>query len=350
MDVSKYDKWLNEALHKHKSLTDSVCTILENLLIANKIDYLAVTGRTKDLKSALEKIKRKSYSDPAKQMTDLSGIRVILYFESDVKKASKLIEDSFRVDKENSLNQDDLLSTNQIGYRSVHFVCDLGDARCSLPEFKGLESLKFEFQIRTILQHAWAELAHDRNYKFSGKLPKEIERNLFLYAGMLEIADKGFDEISTQIDAYMEGIKHKAETGDLDTDINSLSLKQFVETWSLQNKVDVEFFDDHLEDLVAELLQFGIKKVSELKDIIPENYVDIFKKEKFSSTIYGIVRDWMLIHDWRAFDNKVSINWVLNEDRIFAHFFDEKELAEFLVVFPPDEEEEYDGAIEFDTH
>jgi hypothetical protein len=27
-------------------------------------------------------------------------------------------------------------------------------------------------------------LAHDRNYKFSGKLPPEIERNLFLYAGL----------------------------------------------------------------------------------------------------------------------------------------------------------------------
>ena len=338
MDVSKFEKWLTEALIKHKNLTDSVSTILENLLVANQIEYLAVTGRTKDKKSALDKITRKSYSDPAKQMTDLSGVRVILYFESDVKRVSELIENSFRVDTSNSLNQDDLLSTNQIGYRSVHYVCDLGEARCSLPEFKGLSNLKFEFQVRTILQHAWAELAHDRNYKFSGKLPKEIERSIFLYAGMLEIADKGFDEISNQIDEYIESVKHKAELGDLSTEINSLSLKQFVESWSADNGIDIEIFDDHLEDLLRELSQFGINTLAELNAMIPNDYADFLKKLE-EKTIYGAVRDWMLLHDWRAFNEKVDYDWVLVGENIFEHYFDKDEFAEFLSVFPHDKEE-----------
>lgn len=46
------------------------------------------------------------------------------------------------------------MSVDQTGYRSVHFVCDIGSARAALPEFNGLSGLKFEIQIRTVLQHA----------------------------------------------------------------------------------------------------------------------------------------------------------------------------------------------------
>nr|MZG82510.1 GTP pyrophosphokinase [Photobacterium lucens] len=173
---------------------------------ANNIDYLTVTGRTKDKKSALEKINRKSYKNPKSQMTDLSGIRIILYFESDINKVSELISDSFDIDFDNSLDKSKVLSKDQIGYRSVHYVCTLGQGRSNLPEYLELGELKFEVQVRTILQHAWAELAHDSSYKFSGTLPPEIERKLYLYAGMLEIADKGFDEISAQIDSYKKSV------------------------------------------------------------------------------------------------------------------------------------------------
>ncbi len=341
MEVNKFEKWLNEALIKHKNLTDSVCTIIENLLVSNNIEYLAVSGRTKDRKSALEKIRRKSYSDPAKQMTDLSGVRVILYIESDIKKVSKIIEESFRVDANNSLNQDNLLSTNQIGYRSVHYVCDLGPARGGLPEFEGLSNLKFEFQIRTILQHAWAELAHDRKYKFTGKLPKEIERSLYLHAGILEIADKGFDEISNQIDNYIESIRYKSESGDLSTEINSLSLKEFIESWSVSNSISIEIFDEGMEELLAELSQFGIKTLSELQEIIPDDYIQHLRSQKHDRTIYGIVRDWMLLNDWRKFHSDVEYNWTMMGEDLFKYYFDEAEYSEFIQAFPVDKSEEY---------
>ena len=45
-----------------------------------------------------------------------------------------------------------------------------------LPEMKLFSGIPFEIQVRTILQHAWAEFAHDRNYKFRGVLPDVIAR------------------------------------------------------------------------------------------------------------------------------------------------------------------------------
>jgi GTP pyrophosphokinase len=106
MDQKEIETWIDAVLPKHKTLTNTVVSIVESLLEHNDIDYLAVSGRTKDAKSIKEKISRKSYQHPDKQITDLSGIRIIAYFESDVDRISKLIESSFNVDEENSLSKD----------------------------------------------------------------------------------------------------------------------------------------------------------------------------------------------------------------------------------------------------
>src|SRR6266496_123817 len=120
------NEWLAQALPHFENLTSTVVSIFESLLRASNIDYLAVSGRTKTLASATEKLRRKNYRHPKSDITDLSGVRVILYFESQVDRASRLVEDAFRVDAKNSMNRDTILSIDQIGYRSVHYVCDLG--------------------------------------------------------------------------------------------------------------------------------------------------------------------------------------------------------------------------------
>ena len=337
------EKWLDEVLPKQENLTYAVVTIIENLLKNNNIDYLTVTGRTKDRESVKDKIKRKGYKKPKEQLTDISGIRIIVFFESSVKKVSKLIEASFEVDKKNSLNKDALLSNDQIGYRSVHYVCTLGETRISLPEFEYLSGLKFEFQIRTVLQHAWAEIAHDRNYKFSGALPKEIERNLYLYAGLLEVADKGFDELSKSIDSYMENLHEKSSHGDLEVEINSISLEQFVSKWSKNNNFALEGVYDksNLSELVRELSEFGINSLSELNAIIPENYVEIMKENKLSTNIYGLIRDWMLISDHNKFTENVDYSWSMDplRESVLPHIMPEDEFDALYNKFEWEDED-----------
>ncbi|MCA0937566.1 GTP pyrophosphokinase [Vibrio alginolyticus] len=341
--MSKYSDWADSIIPIQTRLTDSVMTILRNLLDNSDLQYLSLSGRTKNKQSLLEKISRKGYKHPEVQMTDISGIRVIVFLESDIEKVCNIIEGSFHVDEQNSLNQDERLSTNQIGYRSVHYVCDLGQDRTKLPEFTDFTTSKFEIQVRTVLQHAWAELAHDRNYKFSGKLPPEIERNLYLYAGMLEIADKGFNDLAIQIENHVKEVHHKNAEGDLDYTLDTLSLRQFVENWASKNKLEVSepYFKSDFSDLILELEQFGIKNAKDLNAIIPENYAAIVKELAHETTIFGYVRDWMLIHDWRKFIQEVSFNWVLADERdLYNKFFDEQELAEFEAAFEHEFDEE----------
>ncbi|WP_099609568.1 GTP pyrophosphokinase [Vibrio coralliilyticus] len=312
----KHSNWLDGALIAHSRLTESVVTVFENLLKAKGIDFLTVTGRTKDRKSALEKIERKGYKKPEVQMTDLSGVRVILYFESDVERVSELISESFGVDEDNSLDKSKVLSKDQIGYRSVHFVCTLGGKRATLPEYSNLTGLKFEVQVRTVLQHAWAELAHDSNYKFSGTLPPEIERKLFLYAGMLEVADKGFDELSSQIDMYKESVEEKSSIGDLSTAIDSISVRKFFNSWAKENGIVEAFEPKSINELIKELKDFNINSLEELKNIIPPNYVETFFEVGEESNILGIIRDWMLISDWKSFLDNVEFNWCVDDDSL----------------------------------
>jgi len=347
IELSSLDgQWIEERIQKHQRLTLSVVAIIKGLLSANKIPFLAVEGRTKTRKSVEEKIERKKYKRPEHQVTDITGVRVILYFETDVQRVSDLIVSAFNVDESKSLDKSALLSVDKIGYRSVHYVCDLGNARAQLPEYEGMGGLNFEIQVRTVLQHAWAEIAHDRNYKFSGKLPPVMERELHLLAGMLEVADKGFDKLSKEIDQYGSEIANRA-AGEEDINIDSISLPAFVVRWCEENNCALDRYgrNGDFSELIRELEQFGIQKLSQLERIIPGDYVNKCNQYGVSSTIYGHVRNWMLISDWRAFAAKVTVNWVMSDDNgLLKSYISEADAQEFLDSFEWDDDYgEYGG-------
>lgn len=318
MKDNEFEAWLDDNLEKYTVLTQAAEATTRSLLSVSNIPHLTVTSRTKDRPSCLEKKKRKNYTNASRQMTDISGVRIIVHFEHELAAVSELINSAFNVDQKNSSNKDDLLSVHELGYRSLHYVCDLGEARVKLPEFAALRGLKFEFQVRTVVQHAWAELAHDRNYKFQGKLPKEIERKLYLLSGMLEIADSGFSELSARIDEYAASVAHSTSTGELDIEITTVSLIEFVQNWGRTAEKHMEIIDtspkNGYSDLISELKDLDITNLKQLKDIIPNGFAEKFLSN--SATIYGVVRDWMILSGPERFVEKVDFNWALGSEDI----------------------------------
>jgi len=325
----QFRNWLNENRNNFENLAEAVQTILKGLLEERNVDFLSVSSRTKTLEGCLEKHKRKNYKNPQIEMTDIAGIRVIVYFENQIKHVSEIIETAFCVDPKNSLNLTEILENNKLGYRSVHYVCDLGHERANLPEFRNLKNLKFEIQVRTILQHAWAELAHDRNYKFPLDLPKDLERELFLLSGLLETADKGFDSLSTKMDEYILNVRKATKMGELDVDINSLSLEEYVRQWAQNNNANIEELPSltGIEKLVDELNQFGISTLKELNDIASAS-----NKITNSNTIFGYVRDWMIFSDVSKLINNKEIDWMIpyNELSYYRNKMDESEFKQLI--------------------
>lgn len=335
-DENTAEQWVDEYLSRHSALTIAVKNVIESRLRLCGIDYLLVSARTKDKKSAMEKFQRKGYSDPRDQCTDLTGVRIIAYLESGVSIIAQEIEKLFSVDPDRSLNKDSLLSSNQVGYRSIHYVCRIGEARGSLPEFQGLSDLKFEIQIRTVLQHAWAELSHDRSYKFSGQLPPDIERFLNLYAGMLEIADKGIDDLSKKIDRYISEVSQKSmDATDDHLTINSITILKFAIEWCKANGLRLEKVKskDNFAELVRELKEFGINNIGQLRNMIPPNFAEIAKGINYQTNTYGLIRDWMITSDWRRFYEKVNFHWAMEEAEIFNRLINNDELDEFKELY-----------------
>ena len=292
----------------YKNLSNKLFLLIEEVLELNKVNYHAITYRAKTIESFSEKAKKPKYDDPLNQLTDLAGVRIIGYVESDVNKIAKLIEDLFDIDAENSLDKSSELGVDKVGYKSVHYVGSFSKARIKLPEYTRFKDLKFEIQIRTILQHAWAEIEHDKNYKFSGILPPEIQRRFKVLAGTLELADREFNQISNEIDEYSKNVKERTEKGNLNIPINSTSLRQYLESKFVrfveQGKLEPTFVGAKNEmSIINELENFGISTLAELDNIINKDLNIYFSEDEYENYL-GLLRLLLLANDPEKYMSK----------------------------------------------
>ena len=162
----------------------------------------------------------KEYDDPLREITDLAGVRVITYFPSDVDQIVKEIEENFVIDKENSIDKRNISDPSSFGYVSVHLIVELFDDRLKLPEYSLFKEMKCEIQVRTILQHAWAEIEHDIVYKSTEEIPFELRRNFSSLAGLLEVADREFELIRKMEKEVSKKIEIQIDTDELDIPID----------------------------------------------------------------------------------------------------------------------------------
>lgn len=310
--------WYRRNRSLYKSLASKVEAIIEENLEQSKMQYHSVTSRGKSLKSFTAKAQSGKYGDPQNEIKDMAGIRVITYLESDVQKVATMIENLFDIDKTNSLDQAQLLGSDRLGYRSVHYVAKFDKRRRKLPEYKVYEDLPFEIQIRSLLQHAWAEIEHDRNYKFSGKLPTGLQRRFYLVAGMLECADREFVSIAQEIDKYKYGVSEELKKGDLNIEINTASLKEYLSNKFnklIQEGLLADGFgpDDRAAKVIIEEVQlFGISKLHQLDEIIPKDFQDNILKLKLHPILdfTSLTRNILIINDVkRYFEVSWRKNW-----------------------------------------
>jgi hypothetical protein len=106
----------------------------------------------------------------------------------------------------------------------------LKENRLALPEYARFRGLVAELQVRTILQHAWAEIEHEIQYKAVDVLPKEISRRFLALAGMLEIGDREFQALADAHQELQEDARKRIAAGDLDNlELTSDSLQALLD-------------------------------------------------------------------------------------------------------------------------
>ncbi|MBA3925577.1 GTP pyrophosphokinase [Listeria rustica] len=293
-------KWYENNKDLYLKFKNSIQEIIERNMDASEVPYQSIEGRLKTKESFLEKCVRKSYNQPTEAM-DIVGIRIIAYTLADVKKIGEIITSTFRVDKDNSGDKSAKMDANQVGYLSVHYIAEYGEDRLVLNENTVFKNLKFEIQIRTILQHAWAEIEHDKGYKFGGKLPNEIGRRFSLAAGVLEMVDREFQNLSDEIDRHSKNIKIEADRGNLSIPIDSKSLYQYIS--SKFGEIEKTEGSLRSQKIFKELHLYGIEILSDLDELFSDSSVEIIhsliasKGAKSDINFVSIIRYAMLIDD-----------------------------------------------------
>lgn len=117
---------------------------------------------------------------------DLAGCRIIFYTNSDVTRFinSGIIHQNFDVLGVKLHHPRHEAEDAAELYISNHYVVRLKPDRAALPEYIRFANMRCEIQIQTILNHAWAEMAHDTIYKppelgdFGGKAFDAIKNRL----------------------------------------------------------------------------------------------------------------------------------------------------------------------------
>lgn len=250
---------LNDFLSKRTTLQqfgESMNSLLNILLHNSKISIHSIHFRVKEESSLKEKIEKKNKYESISDITDIIGLRVITYYSSDTDKVEEIIKSEFSVDVKNTIDKRKTHEPDRFGYMSLHYVVSLNKKRLSLPEYENFKGMKFEIQIRTILQHTWAEIEHDLGYKSKTSVPTHIRRKFSMLSGTLELIDGAFIDIKESLSDYVEKVRHQLENADNpdiatnneqeitvgESDINDILVKKFV----LESKVMDSLYSGYL--------------------------------------------------------------------------------------------------------
>ncbi len=201
----------------------AVRSVLGTALEQEKIQVSSLEHRAKTVESFQEKARRPSeanseaaqYPNPMHDITDLSGVRVVAFLLSTVPKVNAEVEQQFDV-LEKSGKSGLLEEEQKLGYQSVHYLVQFSEERVGLPEYKTFRGLTTEIQVRTIPQHAWAEIEHDIQYKAVETIPRSIRNRFTQLAGALAIADREFQSVSDEDEQARTGARKLIEKGQLD--------------------------------------------------------------------------------------------------------------------------------------
>jgi len=233
-DFERHGRDSAETYRRIRPLYDDFCQtvvrLLNDVCRAYASAIHSVVARAKDVESFYAKaIKpletdpdKPKYRDPVKEITDLAGARIITYFLDTAPRLDQVIAEQFDV-----LERGDkatLLKDEEFGYQSIHYLLRLKPNRTILPEYQRFRDLRFELQVRTILQHAWAEIEHDIQYKSTEVIPREIRRRFKALAGVLELADREFQAIQHADEEIRKTSEREVE---IDGDLAAVEITPF---------------------------------------------------------------------------------------------------------------------------
>lgn len=283
-----------------RDAADSFRTLVQ-LLLSDRDEFSSpvVTSRVKERDECISKFMRK-YQKSCEEtktpyeiqgyITDLIGIRAVCLYETDICLAQNVIVDNFEVINITNKSQLREQHDDSFGYKGLHLDLKLKLPRRDMPEYRQFTDLKFELQLRTIIQDAWSTLDHKIKYKKT--IPAKLKRRINRLAALFELSDQEFLNISAETKKLQEEANQSMPGEEALLFRVSGSLSQPLTAFEFTAIVrglfpGYPFNSDKVDEFVEELLEMSPTMTSaQLKNIVSRHSAVVKKYKEYEMERY----------------------------------------------------------------
>lgn len=220
---------------------------------------------------ALYRPKSKNYADPLTDIKDKVATRLVVLTKNQVEEVGNILlnHGGWKVEVDRIISNGTELGPTAFGYQSLHLIV----SHCENKEDSSdilLKKLVCEVQVRTLLQHAYAEVSHDTAYKGSYQYEPTIQRKLARSMALMEVVDESFQAMFDSVRS------NELASSAFSREMNA----RFADLWPgfKQQDVDTELFSYLFDTLYAtdvvdasKLDAFVVQYKSALKRTIERN-------------------------------------------------------------------------------
>jgi len=296
---------------------DQVCLIGKSMLreafSKKNIELLHISYRVKSFDSLFEKVSRKRYTDPYKEIEDICGIRVICFYSNDLHLVGDIIKKAFILNE--VIDKSKALDSDRFGYRSDHYIVNLPKQK---DQSIGLSKYKIEIQARTVLMHTWAHIQGKLEYKQEDHVPEQFKRSLNQLSAILELADDQFQVLKIEKDALRVSLRSNKSDFNVNSELNIDTFMVFLAVYFPKRKGSYRYskllmvellrhqigFDkiinnyqlviDHLQDIENELdtelsREAALKMIFAIAD---KSFLTFFKGDEFLNRYMKTIKKW----------------------------------------------------------
>lgn len=246
--------------------------------------------RIKDVDSAIGKVARKGYTELS-QLTDLVGVRFVVLLSDHICTLCDIIENEpFWVGVISKDFQEEIEKNPKIfDYQSQHYEVRPKN-NFEIDGTLITTEMCCEIQIRTLLQHAYAEMVHDNIYKPVGPVPLKAERQVAKSMALMETTD----------DLFCSTMKLLTDTNlpriNLLNDLNTLYREKIGGHLLQQDtKTCYAVFDEYRE-LICEGLAADISHLVDSKKYIPIKIQARASASPFFAQPVVLFVYWLAVH------------------------------------------------------